>query len=219
MSTEFEKVCEDFSSKKLEAARKLTWESVRAIADQMEVGMLESDAREIAERLLREKGAERFWHRTHVRFGVNTLKTFSETSLPGVRLQAQDLFFIDIGPVWDGYEGDAGASFVLGQDQEMQRCASDAMTLFHSIQDRWKQTHESGEALYRFALDSAKRLGWEFLLEGASGHRISDFPHRLYHSGSLHTLPITPSPQRWILEVHLRHPQRSFGAFYEDLLD
>ncbi len=34
-----------------------------------------------------------------VRFGANTLKTFSTPSEPNTVL-AEDIFFIDIGPVW-----------------------------------------------------------------------------------------------------------------------
>lgn len=218
MHPEFERVRDDFSAEKLERARVLTWESVHAIAERMHAGLLESEAREIAEHVLREKGAERQWHKTHVRFGVNTLKTFLETSLPGVRLQERDVFFIDIGPVWDGYEGDAGASFVLGNDPEMLRCAEDSKKLFEEVRLRWLQSQQSGKELYRFAVKEAERRGWRFLMEGASGHRISDFPHRLYHRGSLEEFATHPAAERWVLEMHLRHPHRSFGAFFEDLL-
>ena len=218
MHPTLERVKEGFIADKLEAARQRSWESIQAIAARMEPSMLETDARALAEQVLKEKGAERFWHRTHVRFGVNTLKTFSDTSLPGVRLQKNDLFFLDIGPVFDGYEGDAGATFVVGDDPEMARIARDSRVLFDLVRERWMQTGESGEALYHFATAEAEKRGWRFILRGASGHRIADFPHVLYHRGSLKDLDIAPAAQRWILEIQLRHPTRQLGAFYEDLL-
>lgn len=213
-----ERVKDTFIPSQLEKARVRTWEAVRAIAAKMEIGMLEADARILAEDTLKQMGAERYWHRTHVRFGVNTLQTFSDTSLPGVRLQPRDLFFLDIGPVWEGYEGDCGQTFVVGDDPEMVRCAADSKALFEIVKQRWFETSESGQRLYAFAQEQAAARGWQFILRGASGHRLSDFPHVLYHKGTLHAFDGRPSEARWVLEIQLRHPKRQFGAFYEDLL-
>ncbi|MBY0370306.1 aminopeptidase P family protein [bacterium] len=218
MHPEFEKVSQTFEPAKLDDARRLSWESLLAIARQIRPGMLETQARALAEETLRAKGAERFWHKTHVRFGVNTRRTFSEMSLPGVRLQDKDIFFLDLGPVFHGYEGDVGAAFTVGEDPDMVRCAADARHLFQQIQVRWAEQGWSGKRLYDFAQTAARDMGWEFALDGASGHRIADFPHVLYHKGNLVSFAGTPISDRWILEVHLRHPKRMFGAFYEDTL-
>lgn len=218
MQSSFEKVSDGFSDEKLELARSKTWSCVSEIAGKMRPGMLESEAQALAKQVMEQKGCERHWHKPHVRFGINTTCSFSEPSLPGVRLQERDVFFIDIGPVWDGYEGDAGASFVLGDDTEMLRCVEDSKNLFERIRDRWKRTGETGQNLYRFATEEAAQKGWQFLLAGASGHRISDFPHAAYHRGSLSSFESSPAESRWILEVQLRHPTRPFGAFFEDIL-
>jgi methionyl aminopeptidase len=219
MHPELEKVKSDFSAEKLASAQARSWEAVHAIAERMEPGMLESEAREIAQQVLKQKGAERFWHRTHVRFGVNTLRTFSDTSLPGVRLQNRDIFFLDIGPVFDGYEGDAGKTFTVGEDPEMRRAAEDTRFLFKLVRDYWAEKNVTGKALYAFATQQATQLGWEFILRGASGHRIGDFPHALYHRGNMESLQIIPAAQRWVLEIQLKHPTRQFGAFHEDILN
>ncbi len=218
MHPELEKVKADFSPQKLDAAQARAWEAVQIIAARMQPGMLETEAREIAAEVLKEKGAERFWHRTHVRFGVNTLRSFSDTSLPGVRLQSRDIFFLDFGPVFDGYEADVGATFTVGEDPEMLGCAQAARDLFKRVRDHWADLGVSGRALYAFATAEAKAMGWEFILRGASGHRIADFPHVLYHRGNLESLNFAPAAQRWILEIQLRHPTRQFGAFHEDIL-
>ncbi len=218
MQAECEKVKEGFEPEKLVDAQKRAWQAIRTIASQMQTGMLESEGQQIADKVLKEMGADRLWHKTHVRFGVNTLKTFAEISLPGVRLQKIDMFFLDIGPVWGGYEADAGATFVLGDDPLMRRCAEDAKVLHGLVRNRWSSAGESGKSLYAFAQAQARERGWEFILRGASGHRLSDFPHVLYHRGSLEMTPFVPAPMRWVLEIQLRHPTRAFGAFYEDLL-
>ncbi len=215
---EQERVKEDFNPQALEQARVMTWKAIETIVAHIEPGMLECDARQLADSTLKAMGSPRHWHKPHVRFGVNTLKTFSDASLPGVRLQTEDIFFLDLGPVWDGYEGDAGATYTVGSDAEMVRCARDAKAIFLEVRKRWFETGEKGSTLYAFAQGAAKALGWEFILRGASGHRIADFPHALYHRGNLESFEHRPEAARWILEVQLKHPTRTFGAFYEDVL-
>jgi Xaa-Pro aminopeptidase len=218
MQSPFEKVKEGFLVDKLIQARSKTWDCVHEIAEGIRPGMLESQAQVLANQVIERLGCERHWHKVHVRFGINTTLGYSEKSLPGVRLQERDIFFIDIGPVWEGYEGDAGSTFVFGEDAEMHRCAKESKDLFDRIRERWKVTGETGKDLYRFAVGEAAQMGWEFQLSGASGHRISDFPHAAYHRGDLRSLESSPTAHRWVLEVQLRHPSRPFGSFFEDVL-
>jgi hypothetical protein len=51
-----------------------------------------------------------------------------------------------------------------------------------------------------------------------SGHRLSDFPHSAHYDGSLADVAFRPNPNLWVLEIAIAHPERQFGAFYEDLL-
>jgi len=117
-----------------------------------------------------------------------------------------------------GYEGDAGATYVVGSHPLRHRCAVDAKVLYDRVKERWQQSAVTGEALYAFAEQAALDLGWHFTLSGASGHRLSDFPHALYSKAKIADLPFHPSPCRWVLEIQIRHPELPFGAFYEDLL-
>ena len=32
------------------------------------------------------------------------------------------------------------------------------------------------------------------------------------------TVPFRPSAMAWVLEIHIRHKTRGFGAFFEDML-
>jgi methionyl aminopeptidase len=207
----------DFSTDLFFEIRSKTRRAVHLIADRIKVGMLEEEANEIARAVLQELGTRQGWHPAYVRFGPNTIKSYGVSSDPGVRLSETDIYFIDIGPVWQGYEGDAGETFVTGDDPELIRCAADAKRVFEIVLEKWKTDRLTGEALYQFAEQTAQELGWVLNLD-LSGHRLADFPHDAYYDGSLAAIPFQPAPKLWVLEIQIKHPEKPFGAFYEDLL-
>lgn len=198
-------------------ARQKTRHAMHAIAAAIRPGMLEEEAHDLARCTLRDASMLRGWHAVHVRFGPNTLKPFGVPSDPGVRLQENDLFFLDIGPVWQHWEGDAGETFVVGDDPEMHRLARDSRTVFDRVHAIWRSKGLTGAALYAEAVAAAASLGWELNLD-MSGHRLSDFPHAVLHEGTLAHAPFTPSAELWVLEIQIRHRERPLSAFYEDLL-
>lgn len=152
-----------------------------------------------------------------VRFGANTLNTFKQRSDSDPQLNENDLFFIDLGVVWDRHEGDCGATYVVGCDEEMHACAAAAKNLFDQVHDHWKTHQVAGPELYRYAEEQARVMGWVLNLE-IKGHRVSDFPHAIYRAGDLGDFTDCPQVGLWILEIQIAHPTRPFGAFYEDLL-
>jgi Xaa-Pro aminopeptidase len=212
-----ERVGDHFARDKMLFVRDKVRETIFAIAARVEPGMLEEDATEMIKDLLTERDMLRGWHDIYIRFGRNTLKTFGAPSDPGVRLGENDIFFIDIGPVWKEWEGDGGETFTVGIDAEMERAAVDVKKLFHIVRHKWMSTGMSGKALYEFATEEAKQMGWELNLD-LSGHRLSDFPHAAIYDGPMADIDFKPSPLLWVLEMHVRHPERGFGAFYEDML-
>ncbi|MBD2001086.1 M24 family metallopeptidase [Leptolyngbya sp. FACHB-541] len=199
------------------AARAKTWEAINRISERIYVGMLEEEANEIVKTTLQEMGTRQGWHKPYVHFGLNTTKTLFETPEPGVKLGENDIYFIDIAPVWNGYEGDAGHTFVTGSNPELKRCALDTKRIFGLVADKWRTESTSGQALYEFAAQIARELGWILNLR-MDGHRLADFPHTAYHAGKLSAVPFHPSPNLWVLEIQIRHPDKSFGGFYEDIL-
>src|SRR6201991_3858040 len=198
-------------------ARDKTREAIRQIAARVVPGMLEEDAVEMAKEILVGSGHAFSWHPTRVRFGANTIKPMKQASVPGVVLQENDIFFIDIAPRVDAWEGDGGATFVVGQNPDYERCARDAERLFHEIRSVWEKKQLTGQALYACADEMARKMGWELNFD-LPGHRVSDFPHAAIHTGSLADFEATPSAARWILEIHLCDRQKQFGAFFEDML-
>lgn len=206
-----------YSLEQMRYARERSWEAVREIAGLMRPGTTEAQAKELATEALQRLGMDRIWHPTIVRFGEGTLKTFKERNDPERVLGERDIFFVDIGPVWRGHEGDAGATFVVGDDAQMQACADAAKALWVDVSAHWRRERVAGTALYAYAAKRAEEMGWRLNLD-IKGHRVCDFPHAIYRAGDLGDFGRCPSAGLWILEIQIAHPTRPFGAFYEDLL-
>lgn len=198
-------------------AKRMTWKAIAEMAKRIKPGMSESAARASGLNVLKELGMDRIWHPLLIRFGENTLKTFKQRSEGDPILGDNDIYFIDLGVVWDRHEGDSGATFTTGDDPEMQACAMAAKTLFDLVHDYWKTRKVAGPELYRYAEEQATAMGWMLNLD-IKGHRVSDFPHAIYRAGDLGVFDACPTAGLWILEIQIAHPSRPFGAFYEDLL-
>jgi hypothetical protein len=215
--TEYEAVGPHFTKEQMLSVRAKVRGIINEIPSFCKPGMVEEDAVEQAKELLASHGMVRGWHDVYVRFGTNTLKTFGEASEPGVILKENDIILIDIGPVWEEWEGDGGDTFTVGEAPEMQKCADAARALFHVVRKKWESTGLSGKGLYEFAVEEAKAMGYELNMD-LSGHRISDFPHAAIYDGPMADVDFKPAPLLWVLEIHIRHPTAGFGAFYEDML-
>jgi Xaa-Pro aminopeptidase len=194
-----------------------TRRAVDDIAARVEVGMVEEDARAMARDLLADRGMKKGWHHIIVRFGSNTTKDFLEPSEKGVVLGADDVFFVDIGPVYDGHEGDAGDTFVFGSDPEHHKAKADVKIIWDEVRDTWFRERLTGRELYDHAEKTAAARGWR-LNRDLSGHRLSEFPHSVHYDGAMAAVDFRPSPLLWVLEIAIVHPTRKFGAFYEDTL-
>jgi Xaa-Pro aminopeptidase len=201
----------------MRAARALTFDAVNRIAAAIQPGMTEFRAHQVAEDILTRMGMQRVWHKTIVRFGEGTLDSFHEPVGSERRLGETDIFFVDLGVVWDGHEGDAGDTFTVGADPEMAACAEAARTLWAEVSAEWRTSGLTGQGLYDFADRRAAEMGWR-LKRDVKGHRVSDFPHAIYRAGDLGDFDGCPASGLWVLEIHLEHPTRPFGAFFEDLL-
>ncbi|QGZ58130.1 M24 family metallopeptidase [Paraburkholderia acidiphila] len=212
-----EAVGEKFSADAMEHARVMTWKAIEQIAAAVRPGMRESEATAQSKAILEALGMDRIWHPVLIRFGENTLRIFKERSEGDPVLGADDIFFIDLGVVWNQHEGDAGATFVTGGDLEMRRCARDVKIIYDEVAIHWRSTGCSGKALYDFAAERASAYGWRLNVD-IKGHRVSDFPHAIYRAGDLGDFETVPAAGLWILEIQIAHPTRAFGAFYEDLL-
>ena len=201
----------------MQRAREKTWAALHGIRARMRPGISEDEAKAAAGEVCRELGCERLWHPLIIRIGTNTTRTYRQRSDPNVRLGENDSYFIDLGLVFDGHEGDVGDTFVVGHAPQQQACADAARALFGEVAAAWRAQGLSGQALYAFAGERAAAMGWQ-LNHAIKGHRVGDFPHAIHKGGDLGDLPAPPSSGRWILEIQIAHPTEPFGAFHEDLL-
>ncbi|OWQ90448.1 2Fe-2S ferredoxin [Roseateles aquatilis] len=197
-------------------ARERSREALARIVARIEPGMTARDMIDMADTLLRAMGSACNWHPTYARIGADTPLGSRQPIDPGRRLQREDIFTVDLGPVWDGYEGDYGDTFHLGADEDHARCVAAARAVFDETRAAWLHGRR-GIDLYAFAQERAASRGCTLVRETA-GHRVSDFPHALYGGHRLAEADFIPASGIWVLEVHVRDLVRPIGAFFEDVL-
>ncbi|WP_248768239.1 NAD(P)H dependent flavin oxidoreductase family protein [Pseudomonas sp. MWU12-2345] len=212
----WEKVGPRYSLDGMLAAREQSVRALASIASQLRIGMTTAEALEMANQQLQAMGASHTWHPTYIRFGDDTVRTPRQGIDPQRKLRATDIAVVDLGPVWDGYEGDYGDTFVFGEHPLHQACVKALHEVFDETREAWHQGL-TGRELYDFAERSADSKGWR-LERNLAGHRIADFPHALFGQEKLAELEIVPSEMVWVLEIQLCHPTEAVGAFFEDIL-
>ena len=198
-------------------ARKIAQRISLLFASHIDVGMTEDDGQKIIEDLFKMNGVEKTWHPTKVRFGKNTIKSFREKSEPGITLQDKDIYFLDIGPVINGHEADIGMTYSIGQNPEYGHAQKTVREIFNEVRALWKENELTGEQLYSEAKRITDYKGYILNMD-MTGHRLGDFPHALFYKGKLSEFEKFPIENLWVLEILIKHPEKEFGAFMEDIL-
>ena len=126
----------------------------------------------------REFGVKKHWHRRIVRSGSNTITTAGDN--PPIRaIEADDIVYVDLGPVFEAWEADIGKSYALGSDPRKQKLVADLPRVFEQVQAHYRADPDmTGAALYAFAQEAAAKAGWRFGGKIA-GHLVSEFAHAL----------------------------------------
>ncbi len=209
-----EEVGAKFSLKKLESAQSLAKKIVQEVSLQVFEGMSEDDGIQLVDKAYEKYNITKKWHPTKFRIGINTVCAFREKSSP-VQLKKGDYYFIDIGPVIDGHEGDFGETFRFQSKDDL--LLVDSKKIFDLVKNKFYEQKLSGEQLYEYAESCAQEMNYT-LVSAQKGHRIGDFPHALYFKKGLRDYNDIPVPNRWVLEVHIIHSSNKYGAFYEDII-
>ncbi|KAJ9373516.1 hypothetical protein DTO282F9_2726 [Paecilomyces variotii] len=183
---------------------------------------------------IHQLGAKRYnirthWHKRVIRSGPNTLKPFADNP-PDRTIEPDDILYVDLGPVFEAWEADFGRTFVLGDDPKKKQLRDALEPVFNTVKAHFHENPDlTGEELYDVASQVANQYGFRFGAQLA-GHLIGSFPHEripndkitLYISKGNKTKINSPGPdghkRHWILEIHLRDPEETMGAFYEQLL-
>jgi Xaa-Pro aminopeptidase len=175
-------------------------------------------------------GVQRHWHKRIVRSGPNTLEPYRKNP-PDRVITADDIVFLDFGPIFQAWEADFGRTFVLGDDPVKARLRDDLPVLFDAGRAHFESTPDiTGEQLFGYMVDLAEQAGWEW---GGTiaGHLVGQFPHDEIEGDDVvsNIMPGSTRPMRgldsggrqchWILEVHLVDRARQIGGFHEELLD
>jgi Xaa-Pro dipeptidase len=175
-------------------------------------------------------GVTRHWHKRIVRAGENTLQPFREHP-PDRVIAADDIVFLDFGPIFEEWEADFGRTFVLGDDPDKHALRDALPRVWQAGRDYFENHPDvTGAELFDVSVEVARDegFGWGSHI---AGHLVGEFPHKkIAGTGTeWYIMPGSNKPMRrtdpkgrrchWILEIHLIDPQRRFGGFYEQLLD
>jgi len=174
-------------------------------------------------------GVRRHWHKRIVRSGPNTLLTYHDKDSDR-SITADDIVYLDFGPLFEAWEADFGRTYVVGSDPDKHRLVGDLADAFNRGKNFYQQSPNlTAGQLYDYTADLAADYGWEFGARTA-GHLIGHFPHevrprdpdhlRIRHGNAL---PLREpdengQPRHWILEIHFVDRAREFGGFFEELL-
>ena len=175
-------------------------------------------------------GVEKHWHKRVVRAGVNALEPY-HSNPPEREIGADDIVYLDLGPVFEDWEADFGRTYVLGDDPEKAKLRDALPQVWAAGRAHYDATPDiTGAELFAFMVEQAAGFGYEW---GGTiaGHLVGDFPHA-DAEGDKDRSRIAPANDRpmrgvdsagnvahWILEVHLVDRQREIGGFHEELLD
>ena len=196
----------------------------------IKAGLLESELSEQIHELARARfGVRRHWHKRVVRCGPNTVLTYYDEPADR-RIAADDLVYLDFGPLFEEWEADFGRTYVLGTDPVKHRLVADIEAAFARGKQRFRDDPRlTAGALYDFVAELARQAGWEFGNTSA-GHLIGHFPHEtapanshrfsIRHGNDLDLREPDASGERrhWILEIHFVDRARMIGGFFEELL-
>jgi Xaa-Pro aminopeptidase len=185
---------------------------------------------EIVQIARKEFGVVNHWGKKIVRTGINTLQPYVADPHDLV-IQDGDILFFDFHPVFEGWEADLGRIYVLGNDPLKLKIKSDVEAAWYEG-NAWyfQQTELTGAVFFNYAVDLAKRYGYEFG-NAIAGHIIGHYPHEQPDDPNDLCLDVHPdnhtdillldkhgNKRHWMLELHFVDRKNNIGAFFEQLL-
>lgn len=176
-------------------------------------------------------GTFKHWHKRIVRAGPNTLCTYGGDP-PDLVVQADDMIFVDLGPLFGAWEADIGRTYVIGDDPERIRLRDSIEAAWHSGREHFRKNRDSvtGADMYELASAAARAQGYDYG-NWHAGHLIGNFPHEIVqgeyrenylHPGNHGRLADPDSggrPRSWIYEIHFVDRERGYGGFFEQWLE
>lgn len=184
----------------------------------------------VADLALKNFGIEKHWHKKIVRAGINTVAQYPDN--PDNRiLMADDIVFIDYGPIVEGYEADIGRTYVIGDDAKKIKLKNDVEQAWYEIQS-WFENQSTVKAsdLFTYVQEKALAFGWLFGGQIA-GHIVGQYPHEQPADPKSVELDVHPQndhdmfvkdkngcDRHWILELQFTDVEKTMGGYFEQLL-
>jgi Xaa-Pro aminopeptidase len=175
-------------------------------------------------------GIKKYWHKRIVRAGKNTLLPYRENP-PDLRIQEDDILFLDFGPVFEEWEADFGRTYVIGVDEKKRKLKTDIEIAWEEGNKFYQRNRENitGAELYDFTKSMAISFGWEYGNEHC-GHLIGNFPHEEIQGEEIENY-IHPNNEKkmcdtdsfgnerhWIYEIHFIDREKQIGGFFEQMM-
>ena len=188
---------------------------------------LNTEIFELADELF---GIKKYWHKRIIRSGKNTLAPYHENPNELI-IQKDDILFIDFGPIFDEWEADYGRTYVIGNNKLKHKLKNDIELAWQDCKAYYDSRKEmTGAELYQYAVNIAKKYGWEFGGDIA-GHIIGEFPHESLekedktnyihaeNNQSMAAKNKKGEQKEWILEIHFVNTEMEIGGFFEQLIN
>lgn len=146
----------DAQNKALQLFEEIEWTLIRPGVSEKEL------SKEIFQLAADRFGVTNHWHKRVIRSGPNTLLPYAENPADRV-IQADDILFVDLGPVFEAWEADFGRTFVLGDDPTKKRLRDSLEPVWLAVKKQYLSNPDmTGQELYDLACRLAKEAGWEF---------------------------------------------------------
>ena len=170
----------DVRGKSLLQAQAKARELLALIEEQqlVKIGLTEQDVSEQIFELARQRfSVTKHWHKRIVRAGPNSVLPYKAN--PDNRtIEANDLVYVDLGPVFDDFEGDIGKTYLLGSDPAKRRLIADLERLFNECKGHYfKEPGQTGAMFYHYIVDQCQKAGWTYG-NNSAGHLVSEFAHQ-----------------------------------------
>lgn len=223
------------------AAERFARDLATDIANAAEPGMSEHDLAHLAKRRFRDAGIKRHWHVPVIGLGQGSAKLRNIRSLLAGdalarrrRLQADDVVYVDIAPIYDGYPSDFTVTRVAGRHPEREQLIAAAHELARRVVDRIGE-HRDARGVWAWAVATASADARFELVEPplvGLAHRIGVVPPSWPYVPEVTTLAYLATRERgaflgprnrrpmdgfWTIEPYLVSPDGR-AAKHEELI-
>jgi hypothetical protein len=216
-SSSFHEYCSHQDVNEIKSASNKSKKLLDEIIGQIRPGRSESEVYSKSLEIYQDHGIKKSWHNPYIKFGKNTSLTYSCKKTEDLILAEEDIAFVDIGPIWGQTEGEVGKTIVFGSNKIFWDLKYNSELLFEMGLEFYRAKNPTGIEMQSFINQKAHELGYKNLLE-SSGHLIGLFSHSAVWNKGIGHFDQAMSPGIWILEIHIKHPNLPYGAFYEDIL-